>query len=102
MTSAWTRRPSAPGGPETELQLTPKEFALLEFFLRHPGQVLTRSQIIEAVWDFAYDGGSNVVDQYVNYLRRKIGWHEIETVRGTGYRLRPGRWRVRPCRSGCA
>ena len=72
----------------TELQLTPKEFALLEFFLRHPGRVLTRSQIIEAVWDFAYDGGSNVVDQYVTYLRRKIGWHEIETVRGMGYRLR--------------
>ena len=72
----------------TELHLSPKEFALLEFFLRHPGRVLTRSQIIEAVWDFAYDGGSNVVDQYVNYLRRKIGWHEIETVRGMGYRLR--------------
>ena len=70
-------------------QLTPKEFALLEFFLRHPGQVLTRSQIIEAVWDFAYDGGSNVVDQYVKYLRRKIGWQDIETVRGMGYRLRP-------------
>ena len=73
----------------TELQLSPKEFALLEFFLRHPGQVLTRSQIIEAVWDFAYDGGSNVVDQYVKYLRRKIGWQDIETVRGMGYRLRP-------------
>ena len=56
----------------TELHLSPKEFALLEFFLRHPGRVLTRSQIIEAVWDFAYDGGSNVVDQYVNYLRRKL------------------------------
>ena len=72
----------------TELHLSPKEFALLEFFLRHPGRVLTRSQIIEAVWDFAYVGGSNVVDQYVNYLRRKIGWREIETVRGMGYRLR--------------
>ena len=72
----------------TELHLSPKEFALLEFFLRHPGRVLTRSQIIEAVWDFAYDGGSNVVDQYVNYLRRKIGRHDIETVRGMGYRLR--------------
>ena len=72
----------------TELHLSPKEFALLEFFLRHPGRVLTRSQIIEAVWDFAYDGGSNVVDQYVNYLRRKVGWHDIETVRGMGYRLR--------------
>ena len=76
----------------TEVQLSPKEFSLLEFFLRHPGTVLTRSQIIEAVWDFAYDGGSNVVDQYVNYLRRKVdgpfGRHDIETVRGMGYRLR--------------
>jgi len=77
---------------QTELQLSPKEFSLLELFLRHPGSVLSRSQIIEAVWDFAYDGGSNVVDQYVNYLRRKIdtpfGRHDIETVRGMGYRLR--------------
>src|SRR5215470_4166422 len=71
-----------------ELRLSPKEFSLLELFLRHPGSVLTRSQIIEAVWDFAYDGGSNVVDQYVNYLRRKIGRHDTETVRGMGYRLR--------------
>jgi len=77
---------------ETELQLSPKEFSLLEFFLRHPGTVLTRSQIIEAVWDFAYDGTSNVVDQYVNYLRRKVdvpfARRDIETVRGMGYRLR--------------
>ena len=69
-----------------------KPFSLLEFFLRHPGQVLTRSAIIEAVWDFACDGGSNVVDQYVNYLRRKIdasfGRHDLETVREMGYRLR--------------
>ena len=76
----------------SELQLSPKEFALLEFFLRHPGSVLTRTQLIEAVWDFAYDGTSNVVDQYVNYLRRKVdlpfGRHDIETVRGMGYRLR--------------
>ena len=76
----------------TELELSPKEFALLELFLRHPGTVLTRTQIIDAVWDFAYDGTSNVVDQYVNYLRRKVdapfGRHEIETVRGRGYRLR--------------
>jgi two-component system OmpR family response regulator len=75
----------------TELRLSSKEFALLELFLRHPGDVLTRSQIIEAVWDFAYDGGSNVVDQYVTYLRRKVdapfGRHDIETVRGMGYRL---------------
>jgi two-component system OmpR family response regulator len=75
-----------------ELALSPKEFALLELFLRHPGSVLTRSQIIDAVWDFAYEGTSNVVDQYVTYLRRKVdapfGRHDIETVRGMGYRLR--------------
>ncbi len=77
---------------EAELKLSPKEFSLLELFLRHPGTVLTRSQILEAVWDFAYAGTSNVVDQYVTYLRRKIdapfGRHDIETVRGMGYRLR--------------
>jgi two-component system OmpR family response regulator len=77
---------------ESELQLSPKEFALLELFLRHAGSVLSRSQILEAAWDFAYDGSSNVVDQYVTYLRRKIdtpfGRHDIETVRGMGYRLR--------------
>jgi len=76
----------------TELQLSPKEFSLLELFLRHPGVVLTRTQILEAAWDFAYDGTSNVVDQYVTYLRRKIdvpfGRHDIETVRGMGYRMR--------------
>jgi two-component system, OmpR family, response regulator len=76
----------------TELQLSPKEFSLLELFLRHPGAVLTRSQILEAAWDFAYDGTSNVVDQYVTYLRKKIdvpfGRHDLETVRGMGYRLR--------------
>jgi two-component system OmpR family response regulator len=80
---------------ETELQLSPKEFSLLELFLRHPGTVLTRSQIIEAVWDFAFDASSNVVDQYVAYLRRKVdvpfGRHDIETVRGMGYRLRQAR-----------
>lgn len=77
---------------QAELQMSPKELSLLEFFLRHPGTVLTRSQIIEAVWDFAYDASSNVVDQYVAYLRRKVdvpfGRHDIETVRGMGYRLR--------------
>jgi two-component system OmpR family response regulator len=77
---------------DTELELSPKEMALLEFFLRHPGDVLTRTRILEHVWDFAYDGGSNVVDQYVAYLRRKVdkpfGRDDIETVRGVGYRLR--------------
>jgi two-component system OmpR family response regulator len=75
----------------TEISLSPKELALLELFLRHPGAVLTRAQVIDAVWDFAYDGTSNVVDQYVTYLRKKIdrpfGRHDIETVRGMGYRL---------------
>jgi two-component system OmpR family response regulator len=78
----------------TEVELSAKEFSLLEFFLRHPGTVLSRSQIIEAVWDFAYDGTSNVVDQYVKYLRRKLdipfGRDDIQTVRGMGYRLRHG------------
>jgi two-component system OmpR family response regulator len=77
---------------DSEISLSPKEFALLELFLRHPGAVLSRTQIIDAVWDFAYEGTSNVVDQYVTYLRRKVdapfGRHDIETVRGMGYRLR--------------
>ena len=77
---------------EVELDLSPKEFALLELFLSHPGEVLTRTRILEHVWDFAYDPSSNVVDQYVGYLRRKIdrpfGRDDLETVRGAGYRLR--------------
>ncbi|HEY6279617.1 MAG TPA: response regulator transcription factor [Streptosporangiaceae bacterium] len=77
---------------QAELALSPKEFALLELFLRHPGQVLTRTQILEHVWDYTYDGVSNVVDQYVGYLRRKIGQPpaaaQLETLRGVGYRLR--------------
>jgi two-component system OmpR family response regulator len=74
------------------IDLTAKEFALLEFFMRHPGEVLTRTQILEHVWDWAYDGDSNVVDVYVRYLREKVdrpfGRRTIETVRGSGYRLR--------------
>ena len=76
---------------DVAIDLSPKEFALLELFLRDPGVVLTRTRILEAVWDFAYDGGSNVIDQYVGYLRRKIdqpfGRSDLETVRGVGYRL---------------
>ncbi len=76
----------------TELDLTAKEFALLEFFMRHPGEALSRTRLIEHVWDFAFDGTSNVIDQYVGYLRRKIdrpfGRDDLETVRGAGYRLR--------------
>jgi two-component system, OmpR family, response regulator len=76
------------------VDLSPKEFALLELFMRHPGEVLTRTRMLEHVWDFAYDGRSNVVDVYVRYLREKVdrpfGRHSIETVRGVGYRLRTG------------
>jgi two-component system OmpR family response regulator len=74
------------------VDLTSKEFALLEYFMRHAGEALTRTRIIEHVWDFAYDGDSNVVDVYVRYIREKVdrpfGRDSIETVRGTGYRLR--------------
>jgi two-component system OmpR family response regulator len=77
---------------ETEVGLSPKEFALLEAFMRRPGQVLTRLQLLEHAWDFAYDNRSNVVDVYVRYLREKIdrpfGADSLETVRGAGYRLR--------------
>ncbi len=76
---------------EQTIELTPKEFSLLEYFMRHPGEVLTRTQLLEHVWDFAYDGDSNVVEVYVRYLREKIdrpfGRHSLETVRRMGYRL---------------
>ena len=74
------------------IDLTAKEFALLELLMHHSDEVLTRSRIIEHVWDFAYDGDSNVVDVYIRYLREKVdrpfGRKSIETVRGSGYRLR--------------
>ena len=77
---------------ETPIELSPKELALLELLMRHAGEVVTRTRILEHVWDFAYDGLSNVVDQYIAYLRKKIdrpfGRADIETVRGAGYRLR--------------
>ena len=76
---------------QTELALTAKEFALLELFMRHPDEVLTRTRILEHGWDFAFDGVSNVVDQYVRYLRNKIdrpfARSDLQTVRGSGYRL---------------
>jgi DNA-binding response OmpR family regulator len=74
------------------VNLTSREFALLEFFLRHPGQVLTRAQLLDGVWGFGFDPGSNVVDVYVGYLRAKLDRpgepSTVETVRGGGYRLR--------------
>jgi len=67
--------------------LSAREFALAEVFLRHPGQVLTREQLLSHVWGYEYDPGSNVVDVYVGYLRKKLGADLITTVRGMGYRL---------------
>ncbi|HLU74350.1 MAG TPA: response regulator transcription factor [Nonomuraea sp.] len=73
------------------VDLSTREFSLAEAFCRHPDQVLTREQLLSHVWGFDFDPGSNVVDVYVRYLRRKLGADRIETVRGTGYRLRAGR-----------
>ncbi len=70
------------------ISLTPKEYALLEFFMRHPGVALSRRRLIEHVWDFAFEGDPHVVNVYVGYLRDKIGRTRLETVRGVGYRLR--------------
>jgi DNA-binding response OmpR family regulator len=70
------------------VELTAREFALTEVLLRHPGQVLSREQLLSHVWGYDFDPGSNVVDVYIRYLRRKLGPDVIETVRGMGYRLR--------------
>ncbi|WIV58482.1 response regulator transcription factor [Amycolatopsis nalaikhensis] len=80
-----TRRASVGG---VECDLTAREFALLETLIRNRGQVLSREQLLGSVWGFDFDPGSNVVDVYVRYLRRKVGAERIETVRGMGYRLR--------------
>ncbi|MCX4972580.1 response regulator transcription factor [Streptomyces sp. NBC_00620] len=69
-------------------ELSSREFALAEVFLRNPDQVLTREQLLSRVWGFDYDPGSNIVDVYVRYLRRKVGAGRVETIRGVGYRLR--------------
>jgi DNA-binding response OmpR family regulator len=76
---------------EKRIELTAREFGLLEFFLRRAGSALSKNEILTHVWDAHYDGDENVVEVYVGYLRRKIdtpfGTHTIETVRGVGYRL---------------
>ena len=69
------------------VELSAREFALAEMFLRHPGQVLSREQLLSHVWGYEFDPGSNVVDVYVGYLRKKLGSDVIRTVRGMGYRL---------------
>jgi two-component system, OmpR family, response regulator len=80
---------------EVQVELSAKEFTLLETFMRRPGQVLSRLELLEHAWDMGYTGRSNVVDVYVGYLRAKIdhpfGYSSIETVRGAGYRLCPDR-----------
>jgi len=70
-----------------DVELSAREFALAELFFRHPGQVLSREQILSQVWGYDFDPGSNVVDVYVGYLRKKIGRDRIAAVRGMGYRL---------------
>ena len=77
---------------EREIELSAKEFAVLEVFMRRPGEVLSRFQLLEHAWDYEYENRSNIVDSYVRFLRRKVdkpfGVRSIETVRGVGYRLR--------------
>jgi two-component system OmpR family response regulator len=77
---------------EIELDLSAKEFALLEMFMRHPGSALSRSELLDSAWDMAFERRSNVVDVYMGYLRAKVdkpfGSDSLETVRGFGYRLR--------------
>ncbi|WP_137122554.1 response regulator transcription factor [Segeticoccus rhizosphaerae] len=79
-----TRRARVDG---REIDLSAREFALAEAFCRHPDQVLSREQLLSQVWGFDFDPGSNVVEVYIRYLRRKLGAQRIETVRGMGYRL---------------
>ena len=72
------------------IDLSAREFALAEVFFRHPGQVLSREQLLSHVWGYDFDPGSNIVDVYVGYLRRKLGKERIAAVRGMGYRLEKG------------
>jgi two-component system, OmpR family, response regulator len=78
------RRASACG---VTVELSAREYTMLEVLMRHPGQVLSREELLSHVWGYDYDPGSNVVDVYVGYLRKKLGPDAIETVRGMGYRL---------------
>jgi two-component system, OmpR family, copper resistance phosphate regulon response regulator CusR len=73
------------------IDLSARELAMAEVFFRHPGQVLSREQLLDLVWGYDFDPGSNIVDVYVGYLRRKLGKHRIVSVRGTGYRLETDR-----------
>lgn len=73
---------------ETEIEMSAREFNLTEILARHPMQVMSREQLLNRIWGYDYDPGSNVVDVYIGHLRRKLGNNLIETVRGVGYRLR--------------
>jgi len=79
-----TRRVAVAG---RSVDLSTREFALAEVLVRHAGQVLSKAQLLDQVWGYDFDGGSNVVEVYVRHLRRKLGAERIETVRGAGYRL---------------
>jgi len=73
----------------TPVALTPREYALLEYFLRHPGRVISKTELLDNAWDAAQDTDPNAVEVYVGYLRRKVGRDMLRTVRGAGYRLAP-------------
>jgi DNA-binding response OmpR family regulator len=73
---------------DVHVELSAREFALAETLMRHAGAVLSREQLLDRVWGYDYDGGSNVVEVYIRYLRKKLGPDAIETVRGSGYRFR--------------
>ena len=74
----------------SEISLTPREFGVLEFLLQNTGVAVTKTEILQNVWDEFYDGDDNTVEVYVGYLRRKLGREFFETVRGAGYRFLPG------------
>jgi two-component system OmpR family response regulator len=78
---------------ETDVPLTAREFAVLEFLMRRAGEVVTKAEILDNVWDFAFDGDPNIVEVYIRHLRRKLDEpfdrRLIETIRGAGYRLDP-------------
>jgi two-component system OmpR family response regulator len=78
---------------EAELRLTPREYAVLEYLMHHPDEAVPKSDILSHVWDWEFEGGCNIVEVYIRYLRKKVdepfGVRSIETVRGVGYRLRP-------------
>jgi DNA-binding response OmpR family regulator len=75
---------------DRNVDLTTREFMLLEVLMRHPGQVLSRQQLLSQVWGYFFDSTSNIVNVYISVLRKKLGGGAIETVRGAGYRLRAG------------